>query len=75
MHETKVIYIYNSIWQNYVFTLTYITLVDEISKTLDKGQVMTDVFLDLRKAFDTVNHNILLRKIYAYGIGVICIFG
>ena len=45
-----------------------------MKNTIDKGEVMTEVFLDLRKAFDTVNHNILLRKLYAYmELGVVCI--
>ena len=29
---------------------------------------MIGVFLDLKKAFDTVNHTKLIRKMYAYGI-------
>ena len=29
---------------------------------------MIDVFLDFKKGFDCVDHDILLRKFYAYGI-------
>ena len=35
---------------------------------VDKGNMNLAVFLDIRKAFDTVNHEILLDKLNCYGI-------
>ena len=35
---------------------------------LDKGNFTSIAFIDLNKAFDSVNHDILLKKIYLYGI-------
>ena len=43
-------------------------LIDKILKALDEGEIVLGVFIDLSKAFDTVNHTILLDKLYKYGI-------
>ena len=45
-----------------------ITLVERVTKALDTGKYIVGVFLDLKKAFDTVDHSILLKKIEKYGI-------
>ena len=44
------------------------TIFDNITKSLDNGNIAISIFTDLKKAFDTVNHRIVLRKLYAYGI-------
>ena len=47
---------------------TLISLTEEIRRALDKGQFSCGVFIDLQKAFDTVDHTILLNKLKHYGI-------
>jgi hypothetical protein len=40
----------------------------QIMDALDKGKLACGVFIDLQKAFDTVDHEILLKKLFHYGI-------
>ena len=43
-----------------------ITLVDRITKSQDIVDVVITLLIDLKKAFDTIDHRILLRKLYSY---------
>ena len=45
-----------------------ITLTESIKSTLDNNKFGCGIFIDLQKAFDTVNHEILLSKLEYYGI-------
>ena len=45
-----------------------IDVSDFLHEQIDAGQFVGAVFLDLRKAFDTVNHTILLQKLAKYGV-------
>ena len=45
-----------------------ITLVERVTKALDTGKYIVGVFLDLKKAFDTVDHSILQKNLEKYGI-------
>ena len=44
-------------------------VLNNIYKSLDGGSLTGAVFLDLRKAFDTVSHSVLCSKLSRYSVG------
>lgn len=43
-------------------------LIEEITNSIDQKKYAVGVFIDLKKAFDTINHDILISKLERYGI-------
>ena len=43
-------------------------LIRDITRSFEKGEYTLGVFIDLSKAFDTVDHQILIKKLQYYGI-------
>ena len=43
-------------------------LTENIRNALDKNEFSVGVFINLQKAFDTVDHKILIDKLFYYGI-------
>ena len=44
--------------------------IDDLTRKLDRGHQTDVVILDFSKAFNTVLHNLLIHKLYSYGIRV-----
>ena len=48
--------------------LASLELVNRLLSKMDKGEVPVAIFIDLSKAFDTLDHDILLYKLKCYGL-------
>ena len=65
----KILYEYQFGFQKNKSTyMALISLTDKLTDAIENGKVCVGIFIDFRKAFDTVNLNILLDKLYFYGI-------
>ena len=53
--------------ENFSTTLALIDLIDKIQFALDRNEYVIGIFLDIKKAFDSINHDILLQKLEHYG--------
>ena len=45
-----------------------LSIIDRIQRAIDHRNYSCGIFLDFSKAFDTINHNILIQKLGYYGI-------
>ena len=69
LDQNKIIYEHQFGFQkNKSTTLAVLDLYSQILQTLEKKNIACNVFLDFAKAFDTVDHEILTKKLEHYGI-------
>ena len=48
--------------------MALLNIIDQISTEMNNRRYSVGIFLDLSKAFDTIDHNISLTKLEIYGI-------
>ena len=54
--------------ENMSTSLALMELIEDITQSLDTHRHTIGVFIDLKKAFDTIDHKILLKKLSHYGL-------
>ena len=54
--------------KNHSTDFATLELIDKIIKDMDKNKIPLNIYLDLSKAFDTLDHQILLKKLSYYGL-------
>ena len=54
--------------ENHSTYMALLTMLDQISQEIDNKMYSIGLFLNLSKAFDTIDHHILLQKLANYGM-------
>lgn len=71
LHEANLFYTFQSGFRESFSTDSCLLhLTDIIRMEMDKGNLTGMILLDLQKAFDTVNHTILIKKLKALGLNI-----
>jgi len=69
LENNKILYEYQfGFRKNYSTSQAVMEVVDSIYRSWDNHEITMGIFLDLQKAFDTVNYNVLLKKLELYGV-------
>ena len=69
LNKNSILYKYQfGFRKNHATTHALTEVIDYIYKSLDDGNYVFGIYIDLKKAFDTVQHQILLQKLQYYGI-------
>ena len=69
VNDQKILYLKQfGFWKKFSTSHAIISLIENIQKCIDDKQIACGVFIDLEKAFDTVEHTLLLSELPYYGI-------